>query len=278
MTKKETTTSRSTAHANGWRGFFLRMKINRRQSQLRIRCWRHADALAQVPPQIRQLWLDEVAEELPGWLPDEADWVIAAGALMEFFDCCRIKTTTLACALPSKAADSVWHLWLEHDPAGLVEFQQRVFHTQIPHQEAGDLGTDLESALAQSWTLACRSEGLSPLGRKLPLMFAADWLLRTPTGWAYSCGYQGRVLHRDLDGRGCLTGRYKPHVGLAAAGLAGLGLLTMDEVALAERRKQAMENGGGGSSCGSSGCSSDGGGCSCGSSCGSGCGGGGCGS
>lgn len=274
MTGKETTTTRNAATAQGWRGWFLKLKIDRRQADLRRRCRRHADALAQIPPHVRQFWLDEATDELPGWQPTEADWVIAAGALMEFFDCCRMKTTALACALPSKAADSVWHLWLKHDPAGLAEFQQRVFRMQVPHQEADELGTDLESALAQSWTLACRSEGLSPLGRRLPLMFAADWLLRVPTGWAYSCGYQGQVRHQDIDGLGCLTGRYKPHVGLAAASLAGLGLLTMDEAAMAERRKQAMENGGGGSSCGSSGD----GGCSCGSSCGSGCGGGGCGS
>ncbi|MDM4765158.1 hypothetical protein [Pelomonas sp. SE-A7] len=229
-----------------------------------------------IPPRIQQLWLERINEDMPGWRPDEADWLLAAGALLQFFDSCKEQSDKGECALPSRAADSVWHLWLKHEPAGLAAFQQQHFGIVLPHVERAEMQAPLDQSLSRCWVAACRNEGLSPLGRKLPLLFAADRLLKAPNGWAYRFGgYGSQLFHQDQDERGRPVGRPSPHPAMGVAAMAGLGLLSYEEIAMAERRKAMSDGGSGGSSCGSSSsCGDGGGGCSCGSSCG----GGGCGS
>lgn len=228
----------------------------------------------EIPASVRTHWLAHASEEVSGWQPGGADWPLVAGALMQFFDACRHAPD---CALPSRAADSLWHLWLAHAPEGLASFQHDHFGREMPHV-AGD-GMDLEAGLARCWVQACRSERLSPLGDRLPLVFAADKLLGTPTGWAYDRG-PGQIVHRDLDASGRPVGEFHQHQGLMLAGLAGMGLLYAHELEAPQRRKLGSDAGGSyGAACldgsGSVDCStsSDGGsGCSCGSSSSSSCG------
>ena len=141
------------------------------------------------------------------------------------------------------------------------------------------LGVPLEEGLARTWAGACRSEGQSLIGPRLPLIFALDGLVRVPSGWAY--GHEGGTLvHRSIDGFGRVGGHAVEHAALAGGGLVALGLLSEAELK-ARRRKQADGGGsdwsvsgfGGGdsSSCDAGGSSGDsGGGSSCGSSCGGG--------
>ncbi|HEY4084276.1 MAG TPA: hypothetical protein VGM81_26610 [Burkholderiaceae bacterium] len=197
----------------------------RRHAHLRRRSERVASSLARIPGTVRAHWLAKASSEVPGWQPNPADWLLAAGALLQFFDCCRLRTTAQPCALPSRAADSVWHLWLAHEPESLAAFQRNEFGQAIPHVEAADLGADREAALAHSWALACRSEFLSATSRTVPLMFAADGLLGTPGGWAYNYGiFQNQVFHQDLDEQGRLTEGLHHHPGLTMVSLAALSL------------------------------------------------------
>lgn len=250
---------------------------DRQRAAWRRRCPPATVAAAQIPPEVHAAWQAHAPAAFPGLRVDEGAWLRCSLALAQFFEACRLQRAQGACALPSKAADSVWHVWLEADPAGLADWQQRYFDQDTPHREADALGAPLDDCLARTWVGACRSEGLSPLGPRLPLVFALDGQLGLPTGWAYRFERQG-LVHRDIDSAGQPARAAVLHAAVAGAGLVGLGLLSEAELQ-ALRRQQAGGDGSGvtvasdGGSCdaGSANCSS---GSSCG---GSSCGGGGCG-
>jgi hypothetical protein len=256
-----------TSRIGAW---WARQMEPQQQLALRKRCPPATVAAGQIPPAVRTAWAREAPDEFPGLPVDDAAWLRCSLGFAQFLEACRLQQG--ACALPSKAADSVWHVWLRVDPAGLADWQQRFFGRVVEHREAEALGVPLEEGLARTWVGACRSEGLSVLGPKLPLVFALDGLLRLPTGWAYG-RWRGKLVHRQIDGFGRGSGNAVVHAALAGSGLFALGLLSEAELQ-ALRRRQSSGDGGS-----SSGSSSDGGGCdcgsSCGSSCGSGCGGGG---
>ena len=249
-----------------------RREINQ-QIAVRSACRAATVAASQIPRDIRAAWAERAPEEFPGLPVDEGAWLRCSTGLAQFFEVCRLQRDHGPCALPSKGADSVWHAWLAVDPPGLAAWQQRHFGRELAHREADVLGAPLEDCLARSWAGACRSQGLSPFGPRLPLLFAVDGMLRLPTGWAYR-HERGALVHRQIDGFGQASGGAVAHAVIGASALATLGLVTAAELQAHRRR------GDGGSGCGSSASSDggcDGGGSSCGSSCGSGCGGG-CGS
>jgi hypothetical protein len=251
-----------------------RRQARERPALLR-RCPPATVAAAQIPAAVRSAWAQQAAQECPGLRVDDDAWLRCSLALAQFFEACRLQRMHGACALPSRAADSVWHVWLAMDPDGLRQWQQRFFDLQVPHREAEVLGAPLDDCLARTWVGACASEGLSPLGPRLPLVFALDGMLALPAGWAYRFERYG-LVHRDIDGFGRTQGPGVLHAAVAGSGLVGLGLLGDAELQ-AWRRQQQMQ--GGGSSCGGA-ASSDGGSCDAGSTgdCGgSSCGGSGCG-
>lgn len=259
--------------AKAW--WALQRDLNQ-QIAARKACPRATRAADAIPPAVRTAWVAQAPEEFPGLPVDDGAWLRCAIGLAQFFEVCRLQQAQGPCALPSKGADSVWHVWLGLDPAGLAAWQQAHFGRSFDHREAEFLGAPLEEGIARCWAGACRSQGLSVFGPRLPLLFALDGQLGLPTGWAYR-HERGVLVHRQIDGFGLASGEAVPHAVVAAAGLLTLGLATQAELRAHRRRDD------GGSGCGSScGSGSDGGGCdgggsSCGSSCGSGCGGG-CGS
>lgn len=268
-----TTTNTKFSLAHRFGAWWARQREGSQGQALRKRCPPATVAAEQVPPAIRAAWAHHAPDEFPGLAVDDAAWLRCSLGLAQFFEACRLQREQGACALPSKAADSVWHVWLKVDPAGLVDWQQRYFGRVVEHREKAELGAPLDDCLARSWAGACRSEGLGLLGPRLPLLFALDGLLGLPTGWAYRFRQAG-LEHRQIDGFGRPGGDVVAHAAIAGGGLLALGLISEAEL-MAMRRRQS---GDGGSSCGgswsdASGCEggSDGGG----SSCGSGCGGGG---
>jgi len=274
MNNTTTTTKFSLAHRLGawWTGW----REPRLRELLRRRCPPATIAAEQIPSTVRAAWAHHAPEEFPGLATDDGAWLRCSLGLAQFFEACRLQSEQGACALPSKAADSVWHVWLKLDPAGLAHWQQRYFGRVVEHRESAELGAPLEDCLARTWAGACRSEGLELLGPRLPLLFALDGLLRLPTGWSY--GYrQGTLAHRQIDGFGKASGDVVMHAAIGGASLVALGLMTQSELATALRRRQNSDSSSG-SSCGSSwssdssncDASSDGGGSSCGSSCGGG--------
>lgn len=248
---------------------------------LRKRCPPATVAGEQIPPAVRAAWTHHAPDEFPGLPVDNGAWLRCSLGLAQFFEACRLQRDQGACALPSKAADSVWHVWLRLDPQGLADWQQRFFDRVVEHREAPDLGAPLDDCLARAWVGACGSEGLNPVGSCLPLLFALDGLLGLPTGWAYR-HEQGMLVHRQIDGFGRPGDIAVTHVAMSASGLLALGLVSEAEL-ISLRRRPAKDDGGGswsgGASCGGD-VSCDAGGdaassdCS-GSSCGSSCGGGG---
>lgn len=239
--------------------------------ELRLRCPRLVSLLAEIPSDVQAAWFKRTGApaEVPHWQPREADWALSSAALVQFFELCRLQSINVALALPSKAADSVWHVWLAHDASGLALWQHKHFGRVIAHCEVPQLAQPLEDALAHAWVAACRSEGLSPLARKLPLMFEVDRRLQVPGGWAYGT-HDEHVFHRALGARGKPVTQIHHHLQLGAVALAGAGLLSSAELGQLERR-QRQQDVGGGSAGGASadGCTGGSDGCGCGSGCGS---------
>lgn len=240
----------------------------RERPALQGRCPPATVAASQIPPDVRAAWESRGPQEFAGLRVDDAAWLRCSLALAQFFEACRLQRAQGPCALPSKGADSVWHVWLRVDPAGLTRWQLQFFDHDVPHQAADALGVPLDDCLARTWVGACHSEGLNPLGPRLPLVFALDGMLALPTGWAYRFDRAG-LVHRNIDIAGRAVGSAVLHASVAATGLVGLGLLSEAEV-LGLRRQQA---GGDGSSGAVS--ASDGGNGACGVD--GSCGGGGCG-
>lgn len=270
MNNTTTTTKFSLARRLGT--WWTRQQEARQRQALRLRCPPATVAADQIPPTVRAAWAHHAPNEFPGLPVDDGAWLRCALGLAQFFEACRLQRGHGPCALPSRAADSVWHVWLRLDPHGLADWQQRYFGREVAHREAEALGAPPQECLARAWVGACRSEGLGPLGPRLPLLFALDGLARLPEGWAYRFE-KGALVHRQIDGLGRPGPGAVAHAALAGAGLVALGLLSEAELA-ALRRRQADDGGSSGWSSGGEGCdtSPDGGGGSC---CGSSCGGGG---
>lgn len=273
MNNTTTNTKFSLAHRLG--AWFGRKREVRQRVVLRGRCPPATVAAEQIPPAVRSAWAHHAPHEFPGLAVDDGAWLRCSLGLAQFFEACRLQRDQGPCALPSKAADSVWHVWLKLDPAGLAGWQQRFFGRVVEHRESAELGAPLDDCLARTWSGACRSEGKSLLGPQLPLLFALDGLLGLPTGWAYR-HQQGTLAHRQIDGFGKPSGEVVVHAAMGGAALVALGLMTQSDLTEALRQRENTGSSSG-SSCGGGWSSSDSssdagsdGGSSCGSSCGGG--------
>jgi hypothetical protein len=257
--------------------------ISSMRARRHLRVSRHRGALEDLPHGLEAAWRHSAPQEYPGIRTDAFFFVRAAEGLLRFFD--AVSRSGQPCALPSEAADSVWHAWLRHDPIGLERFCRKHFGQVIPHVERAGLASD---ALAGMLMTGRRVEGIAPLGPRLPLLFGLDARLRMPGGH----GYWNRgsdIVYARLGKRGRRLGRPQLHPELTISALLAAGLVNADMVLAHVRLQQAAAVG---SSCGAfaegalgaafasdagcadSGGSSDGGGCDGGSSCGSSCGGG----
>ncbi|RZI61925.1 MAG: hypothetical protein EOP37_05155, partial [Rubrivivax sp.] len=256
---------RRLRHAN-WARHLHRHEQRQRRA---ARQWQRPAPPA-FPPRLKTAWLKQVAIEHPGWKPGARGWRLAAYALEQFFDA-SAAAAPLSCALPSRAADLVWHLWIECDPEGLAAWQLRRYGRTVAHREH-EPGEDNGASLARCLVRACRAEHSSPVRGALPLVFRVDRLLRTPWGWSYE-RFHGTVLHTDLNADGRPCGHARGHGTLMPAALVGFGLIGAREAGLAARERGEKGDKSGGSGCGSS-CGSGSGDCGGGSGAGDG---GGCG-
>jgi uncharacterized membrane protein YgcG len=234
-------------------------------------------ALAALPAGLEAHWRHSAPQEYPGIRTDAFFFARAAEGLMMFFAAARRRVKP--CALPSEAADSVWHAWLRWNPIGLEQFCRRQFGGIVPHIERAGLGS---GALANT-LVTCRTlEGIATYGPALPALFGLDALLYTPRGHGYWTRH-GEVVYARLGSQGVCLERAQPHPELTMGALVAAGLVHAEVLEAHLRRQQAADTTG--SSCGGFGdaatCSDGGGdggsgcGSGCGSSCGGGCGGGG---
>jgi hypothetical protein len=262
---------------------WISRSINETRARRFMRASSYRTALEDLPEGLERSWRDSAAQEYPGIRTDAFFFVRAADGLLRFFD--AVSHSEAPCALPSEAADSVWHAWLRHDPIGLERYCRRHFGRVIPHVERAGLGS---GALAHTLMGGRRLEGIAPLGPRLPQLFGLDARLRMPGGHGY-WNRGDEIVYARLNQRGLCMQRVQAHPELLTAALLAAGLVDADMVlAHMQLRQAALANSG--SSCGTdggfafagdSGCSdgggSDGGsdgGSGCGSSCGGGCGGG----
>ncbi len=236
---------------------------------------RNRAALENMPPGLFDYWARTAQHEFEGIPRDAFFYARASDALLTFFDC--VGRSNRPCALPSKAADSVWHAWLRLAPAGLDAFCLHHYDRRIPHIEGADMSGGMEGALATCLVTARMLDGLDRAGPDLPRLFVTDRKLRMPGGFAYRVE-KGEVMFSHMDARGLPEPAVYRQSGTTPEYLLAAGMIGQHDYDKWEARRQP---GGGscgttGASCGTVSCDGGGGGDGggCGSSCG-GCGGGG---
>jgi hypothetical protein len=263
--------------------------FSKQRAARRVRTSPYRIALEDLPSTLEFIWRQSAPHEYPGIPTDAFFFACAAEGLMTFFHLATLGSAP--CALPSDAADSVWHAWLRRNPLDLERFCRKHFGEVVPHVEAASLAP---SALGATLVACRRLEGIAPEGPGLPRLFGLDARVRMPGGHGYRMR-AGEVEYARLSKRGWGLGRARRHPELTMQALFVAGLIDADALASRARRRQAADEsmsfafldgdyafagdgsgagsggGGGDGTGGSDGC--DGGG-SCGSSCGSSCGGG----
>lgn len=237
----------------------------------------YATILADSPPTLFAFWTQHAHGEFPAIPRDASFYAQSLEGLVMFFDC--VAAARQPCALPSRAADSVWHAWMRMDASSLERFCMRHFGQKIPHVERAQMGA-MGVALATCLVQARRRASQPPAGPGLPRLFTLDHQLGMPGGFAYRV-IRGRVACSPLDQLGRPVGRPSFPKALGPLSLYQAGLISEAEYAEARRAQVSSGDGGGDIAAGGGDGCGDGGGDGCGdggSGCGSGCGGGGCGS
>lgn len=243
--------------------------INTLRAKCVLQSSRYRAALDDLPGTLFGYWRDKAKKEFPGIPCDAIFFARATVGLMNFFDC--VARSGKACGLPSKAADSVWHAWLECDPAGLGRFCRKHFRRQIPHIKIEDMGVAKDDSLANCLVVARRIEGIKAASVNLPALFRLDARLKMPQGYGYrTCN--GKVGFAGMDRQGRVGTRLSYPDALLSASLLAAGLVSSREyevyiASLLAKRLAASSGDGstGGADCSDGG---DGGGCSCGGGCG----------
>ncbi len=241
----------------------------------------YTDALGAVPATLLPYWRKTALEEFPGIPVNAPFYTRSLEALLMFFDC--VANTGRLCGLPSRAADSVWHAWMEMDPANLAQFCRLHFGRTIPHVESGQMDGDMGVALAACLVEGRRLELQQPASPTLPRLFTLDRVLRMPLGFNYTIEH-GLVACARLDAAGLPSGSAHYPEYLTRHALFAAGLISEAEYALgsvhAQRQRDGstdQANSGCGGIPGDSSAADAGGGGDGGSGCGGGGGGGGCG-
>lgn len=240
----------------------------------------YASVLADVPAALFPHWARTAHEEFPGIPRDASFYAQSAEGLMMFFDCAAAAGKT--CALPSRAADSVWHAWARLDAAGLEGFCIRHFGRTIAHVERARMQRgEMAQALAVCLVQARRRASKPAAGPELPRLFTLDARLGMPRGAGYGV-IGGMVACSELDELGQQDGRPSFPRALAPQALLRAGLISEAEYARAggpvcAPAQTAWSAIGGDAECDGDGNDGDGaascsGGSACGGACGGGCG------
>lgn len=202
--------------------------------------WRAA--LADLPAWLEPSWRLGAPSEYEGIPTDAFFFARAAEGLLRFFD--AVKHSGRPCALPSSAADSVWHAWLHRDPGGLERFCRRHAGIAVPHAERTGLASDV---LLHTFAACCARDGVKPGAMRVPRLFALDAMLRMPGGHGY-WNRGGEIRYARLNERGRGMWRARPHPELALTVLYAAGLVDRGILAAHLRRREAAAMDG--SSCG----------------------------
>ena len=140
-----------------------------------------AEILLQLPIGLIKFWRENAKEEFPG-IPTTAKFFFkAAAGLILYFKCVEMakEDQTL---LPSKAADSIWHAWLDYDERSLTEFCQRNYNRKILHVPTAEMQTNVEDSLIRTYVLSCILDGVDIGSGYVPALFRLDKTLKMPHG------------------------------------------------------------------------------------------------
>ena len=249
----------------------------------------YALLMKELPPGLYDNWATSAHNEFEGIPRTPFFFARAAEGLLMFFDC--VHSAGERCALPSKAADSVWHAWQSYDPVSLEAFCIRHFDQPIPHVTADEMEGGMARSLAVCLVQARKLERLQLAGRSLPRLFRLDDATRMPLGHGYRMK-GGLVAYGQLDRDGDWPGQRSYPASLRPTDLLSLGLVSFADYSMITRPPAPSDyvpfvpgffgdggngcvDGSGSSSCADAGATS---GASCGGgSSGASCGGGGCG-
>lgn len=253
----------------------IKNKIAKLRAKLFIRDSRYRRQLEDLPDNLFTYWKKTANIEFPG-IPDDAVFFArAAEGLLMFFDIVRIVEG--CCALPSQAADSVWHAWSAMSSAQLDRFCRLHYAQTIPHIEAGQMSIALDLALARTLVRARKLDGLELASMSVPSLFSLDRRLKMPGGFAYRVAH-GSLGFSHINLHGSASAQMHFPLWFGSAELLAAGLITQESFDAQALKNKARQDGAScGSSCGSAssdtgdaGSSGDTGGGSCGSSCGGG--------
>lgn len=159
----------------------------------------------------------EVLDALRGTWPELRDWQIAMTqrALRSFFIAHLEAGPDTVLAMPSKAADALWHAFILDTRAYHAFCEDafgRYFHHLPEYRMADGPASRSASAIDRLWRSTCDQAGIDPgSATRLPILFELDRLLRLPDAprpdpAALSRGYDARrgrfdfVLEIDLSG------------------------------------------------------------------------------
>jgi hypothetical protein len=208
----------------------------------------YGDHLGDVPPGLFSYWRKTAPGEFPG-IPVQAQFYTRAlESLLLFFDC--VANTGQLCGLPSRAADSVWHAWLQMDRDNLDQFCLRHFGRLIAHVESGHIEGQMGIALAACLVESRRLEVQGPASPTLSRLFTLDRALRMPLGFNYTIEH-GVVACARLDRAGLPSGLAHYPACLTPRGLLDAGLISEAQYELASpharrgRARSADQSGGG---------------------------------
>jgi hypothetical protein len=156
---------------------WIARNITEARARRHVRTSFYRSTLQDLPAGLQASWQRSAPQEYPGIRTDAFFFVCAAEGLLRFFE--AVARSEAPCALPSEAADSVWHAWLRMDAIGLERFCIKYFGRAIPHVERAGLAPH---ALAVTLMTGRRLEGIAPLGPRLPQLFSLDARLRMAGG------------------------------------------------------------------------------------------------
>jgi hypothetical protein len=179
---------------------------------------RHSPAMADLPPVLYSHWKRTAQLEFRGIPQDAFFFARAAEGLLMYFDC--VARSGKPCALPSKAADSVWRAWIQMAPLGLTGFCLKHFGRTIAHVDAEHMKVDIELGLANSLVQSRRRDGMDSAGPEMPRLFTLDCLLRMPKGYTYRL-VDGELAVELLDAAGRSKGGPQFLSALTPAGSSG---------------------------------------------------------
>jgi hypothetical protein len=106
--------------------------------------------------------------------------------LRQFFLAC-LRSNGKFVAMPSQAADALWHEFILHTRA-YRDWCLLTVGRFVHHTPAEALGGDAKrnDGLRRAWYWACRDEAIDPRApTRLPLLFALDAKLAIPNGYTY---------------------------------------------------------------------------------------------